>query len=288
MLYLQLFADGLVTGCAIGLVAVSFSLIYSTTKVFHVAHAGIYTAGGYIAWFVASYGAPFTAACVVGVIGSALLGAVIQSQVYQRLEDRSAPPLVLLIASLGVLAVLQNGVAILFTTNMLQFSYPWRNQTVILGGAVGMTYAQITIVIVSVVVFAVLSWMSKYTLFGQRIRAVASNPFLAEITRLRPKTLFVLVMMIGSAIVGLAGSLIALDQAMQPYTGVLILLTATIAVIAGGIGSLTGAFVISLALSVLQNLSLAVMPGRWSIAATFALFILFILMRPQGLVRAAR
>src|SRR6478672_11791241 len=98
MLYLQLLADGLVTGCAIGLVAVSFSLIYSTTKVFHVAHAGIYTAGGYIAWFVASYGAPFTLACIVGVIGSALLGAVIQSQVYQRLEERSAPPLALLIA----------------------------------------------------------------------------------------------------------------------------------------------------------------------------------------------
>jgi branched-chain amino acid transport system permease protein len=287
MLYLQLLADGLITGCAIGLVAVSFSLIYSTTKVFHVAHAGVYTAGGYITWFVASYGAPFAVACVAGVIGSALLGAVIQSQVYQRLEERSAPPLVLLIASLGVLAVLQNGVAILFTTNMLQFSYPWRNQTVIFG-AVGLSYAQVTIVIVSVLVFAALTWMSQYTLFGQRIRAVASNPFLAEITRLRPKTLFVLVMMIGSGIVGLAGTLIALDQAMQPYTGVLILLTATIAVIAGGIGSLTGAFVISLALSVLQNLSLAVMPGRWSIAATFGLFILFILIRPQGLVRATR
>lgn len=284
MLYLQLLADGLVTGCAIGLVAVSFSLIYSTTKVFHVAHAGIYTAGGYIAWFAASLGAPFAIACIIGVIGAALIGAVIQHQVYQRLEQRGAPPLVLLIASLGVLAVLQNGVAILFTTNMLQFSYGWRNQTLVFG-TIGLSYAQVMIVVLSVAVFAVLVWMSRYTLFGQRIRAVASNPFLAEITRLRPQTLFVQVMMIGSGIVALAGTLIALDQAMQPYTGVLILLTATIAVIAGGIGSLTGAFTISLALSVLQNLSLAVMPGRWSIAATFGLFILFILIRPQGLVR---
>jgi branched-chain amino acid transport system permease protein len=284
MLYLQLLADGLVTGCAIGLVAVSFSLIYSTTKVFHVAHAGIYTAGGYIAWFAALFGAPFAIACIIGVIGAALIGAVIQRQVYQRLEQRGATPLVLLIASLGVLAVLQNGVAILFTTNMLQFSYSWRNQTLILG-TIGLSYAQAMIVVLSVIVFAALVWMSRYTLFGQRIRAVASNPFLAEITRLRPQTLFVQVMMIGSGIVALAGTLIALDQAMQPYTGVLILLTATIAVIAGGIGSLTGAFTISLALSVLQNLSLAVMPGRWSIAATFGLFILFILIRPQGLVR---
>jgi branched-subunit amino acid ABC-type transport system permease component len=193
---------------------------------------------------------------------------------------------VLLIASLGVLAVLQNGVAILFTTNMLQFSYGWRTQTLIFG-PVGLSYAQAMIVIVSLLVLAALLWMSRYTLYGQRIRAVASNPFLAEIARLRPRTLFVQVMMIGSGIVALAGILIALDQAIQPYTGVLILLTATIAVIAGGIGSLTGAFTISLALSVLQNLSLAVMPGRWSIAATFALFILFILVRPRGLVRGS-
>jgi branched-chain amino acid transport system permease protein len=265
MLFLQLLVDGLVTGCAIGLVAVSFSLIYATTKVFHV---------------------PFTVACGAGVIGGALVGAVIQHQVYQRLEQRGATPLVLLIASLGVLAVLQNGVAILFTTNMLQFSYEWRNQTLVLG-VVALSYSQAVIVIVSVAVFAGLVYVSRCTLFGQRIRAVASNPFLAEITRLRPQTLFVQVMMIGSGIAALAGTLIALDQAMQPYTGVLILLTATIAVIAGGIGSLAGAFLISLALSVLQNLSLAVMPGRWSVAATFSLFILFILVRPRGLLRGS-
>jgi len=76
-------------------------------------------------------------------------------------------------------------------------------------------------------------------------------------------------MAIASAIVAVAGTLVGLDQAMQPYTGVLVLLTATIAVIAGGIGSLTGAFLVSIALSVLQNVSLVFMPGRWSIAVTF-------------------
>jgi branched-chain amino acid transport system permease protein len=284
MLFLQLLADGLVTGCAIGLVAVSFSLFYGTTKVFHVAHAGIYTLGGYVAWYVASFGAPFVVAAVAGVVCAAAVGGVIQSQVYARLEQRNAAPLVLLIASLGVLAVLQNAIAILFTTNMLQFSFPWRTQTVTFG-PIAFSYSQLMIAGVSIVVFAGLVWMSRSTAYGRRIRAVASNPFLAEITRLRPKEIYVQVMMIASAMAAIAGILIALDQAMQPYTGVLVLLTATIAVIAGGIGSLTGAFVISIVLSVLQNVSLVIMPGRWSIAATFGLFILFILIRPRGLVR---
>ena len=50
MLALQLLVTGLVTGCALGVVAISFSLVYATTKIFHVAHAGIYTLGGYLAW----------------------------------------------------------------------------------------------------------------------------------------------------------------------------------------------------------------------------------------------
>ena len=58
MLALQLLASGLVTGCALGVVAISFSLVYATTKIFHVAHAGIYTLGGYLAWAMVVHGAP--------------------------------------------------------------------------------------------------------------------------------------------------------------------------------------------------------------------------------------
>jgi branched-chain amino acid transport system permease protein len=59
MLWLQLLVNGLATGCALGVVAVSFSLIYATTKIFHVAHAGVYTMGGYLAWSLVTRGAPF-------------------------------------------------------------------------------------------------------------------------------------------------------------------------------------------------------------------------------------
>ncbi len=58
MLSLQLLVNGLVTGCALGVVAISFSLVYATTKIFHVAHAGIYTMGGYLAWWLVTHGAP--------------------------------------------------------------------------------------------------------------------------------------------------------------------------------------------------------------------------------------
>lgn len=285
MLALQLLVDGLISGCAIGLVAVSFSLYYSTTRVFHVAHAGVYTVGGYGAWYAATLGAPFALAALAGVALAAAFGVVIQRGLYDVLERRSATPLVFLIASLGALAILQNLMAMAFTPNILSFPYPWRTDTVGVG-AMRVSLAQVVVAATSVAAFCALLWMSRRTLLGRRIRAVASNPFLAEGTCLRPRSVYLAVMLIASAAVALAGITVSLDQAMQPYTGVLVLLTATIAVIAGGIGSLTGAFVIGVALSVLQNLALIVMPGRWSIAATFGLFIVFILVRPQGLFRA--
>ena len=78
MLALQLLASGLVTGCALGVVAISFSLVYATTKIFHVAHAGIYTLGGYLAWSLVVHGAPLLLAVLVAIAACTALGALIQ------------------------------------------------------------------------------------------------------------------------------------------------------------------------------------------------------------------
>jgi branched-chain amino acid transport system permease protein len=284
MLFLQLLADGLISGLAVGVVAISFSLVYATTRVFHVAHAGLYTLGGYIAWYATERGLAFGVACVLAMAGAAAVGGLIQQQLYARLERSKASPLVMLIASLGALAILQNLIAIAFTPNILSFSNNWRLETFAIG-PVTLSYAQIVLAIACLIAFFWLLWFTQTTRHGRRIRAVASNPLLAEITRLRPATVSIQVLMIASGLVAIPGVLVGLDQAMQPYTGTLVLLTATIAMIAGGIGSLTGAFIVSIVLSVLQTLSLAVMSGRWAIAATFGLFIVFILIKPEGLFR---
>ena len=131
-------------------------------------------------------------------------------------------------------------------------------------------------------------WFAHKTLLGKRIRAVASNPFLAEITRLQPRMAHLYVMAIASAIVCLPGVLVPLDFGLQPYGGVTPLLTATIAMIAGGVGSITGAFVLAVVIAELQNLSLLFIPGEWSIGVTFFIFVIFMLFRPTGLFPAVR
>ena len=286
MLSLQLLANGLVTGSALGVVAISFSLVYATTKIFHVAHAGIYSMGGYVAWTLVARGVPDVVALALAMATCAAVGALIQHQLYHRLEARRATHLVVLIASLGALAVIQNIIAALFSPNILQFPGAWAGGVAALGG-VRLTNAQLATLASSVLAYAGVMWFAHGTLLGGRMRAVASNPFLAEITRLAPKNVYVIVIAIASAVVCVPGVMIAYDQGLQPYNGITVLLTATIAMIAGGVGSITGAFVLSVAIAVLQNLSLLVIPGEWSIGVTFFIFVIFMLWRPRGLFAAA-
>lgn len=287
MVWLQLLVNGLVTGSALGVVAISFALIYATTKIFHVAHAGIYTMAGYLAWSLVMHGVPGVLALVLAAVACTVAGALIQSQLYARLERRRATHLVVLIASLGLLAVIQNILAAIYSPNILQIPIPWGDQVVPLG-SLRLTWTQILTFALSLVALAGTQWFARRTILGKRIRAVASNPFLAEITRLQPQAVYVYVVAIGSAIVALPGVLVPLDLGLQPYGGVTPLLTATIAMIAGGVGSIGGAFVLAMGIAVLQNLSLLVMPGEWSIGVTFFIFVVFMLFRPTGLFAAAR
>ena len=282
MLALHLLINGLVTGCALGMVAISFSLVYATTRIFHVAHAGVYTLGGYVAWSAVSHGAPDLLALLAAIVASTALGAAIQHFLYRSLERRHATHLVVLIASLGALAVIQNLIAAVYTPNILQFPEAWASATLSVGG-VTLTAAQALTLVVGVLAYLGMMWFAHRTLLGKRIRAVASNPFLAEITRLKPADVHLIVIAIASAIVCLPGVLVPLDLGLQPYGGVTVLLTATIAMIAGGVGSISGAFLLSVAIAVVQNLSLLVIPGEWSIGVTFFIFVIFMLFRPRGL-----
>ncbi len=282
MLWLHLLVNGLVSGCALGMVAVSFSLIFATTKIFHVAHAGVYSMGGYLTWSALRHGAPEPLALLIGIVACGLLGALIQKLLYERLARSGATHLVVLIASLGASAVLQNIIAGVYTSNVLRFALPWADRTVPIGGVL-LSMTQIVTVGIGLATYAGVMWFAHRTGLGKRMRAVASNPFLAEITRLNPRDVHVVVVALGSAIVCLPGALVPLDLGLQPFGGVPMLLTATIAMIAGGVGSISGAFVLAVAIAVLQNLSLLVMPGEWSIGVTFFVFVIFMLFRPRGL-----
>jgi branched-chain amino acid transport system permease protein len=282
MLFLQLLMEGLVTGCAMGVVAVTFTVIYTTTQVFHIAHGSIYTLGGYVAWYLTEQGVPFVVALPVAILFCAAMGALLQQQLYNRLLARKATGLVLLIGSLGAALVIENTIAWVFTPNIQNLSSEWATRTVRLAG-LSLSLSQVAILFSGVLLLGgMLAWRN-FTALGKRTRAVAANDFLAEITRLEPRRVHILVLAITSGVVAVPGTLVALDHGIYPYAGTLVLLTATISMIAGGLGNLIGAFTAAVILSVVQTVSTIFMPGQWSIAAAFGLFVVLMIFKPTGL-----
>jgi len=281
-LFAQLLVNGVIAGSLYALVACSFGLILGTTGTFHFAHGVVYAAGAYSAYFAAGRGLPLWAAAGVGIAGAALVGVFIELVVYRPLRRIAASPLVILIASLGTLIVLENAIAIGFSTDAKVLEgFPRRG---IIVGGVGFTTLHVTMVGVSLVVFLALLAFLRWTQTGRAIRAVANSPEMAEIVGIDTGRVFLLVFAIGSAMAAPAAILIMLDRGATPDMGMEAILIAAIAVIVGGIGSVPGAALGALIIGLAQNLGVMKIPSEWQAAIAFGLLLVVVVLRPRGLL----
>ena len=114
----QLVANGLVNGSHYALLALGFGLIFGTTRITHFAYGPIYALSAYGCWFAAApLGAPLWLAVIAGIATGAVAGALAYLVVYRPFEREGSPPLVILIASLGLFIVLENAIGVVFGTD---------------------------------------------------------------------------------------------------------------------------------------------------------------------------
>jgi branched-chain amino acid transport system permease protein len=130
-----------------------------------------------------------------------------------------------------------------------------------------------------------MAWL-RLTRWGRAIRAVASNPELAQCVGVDRARVFVLVFALGSALVGVGGPLIALRDTASPFMGVQPVLAAFIAVFLGGIGSIPGAIAGGLVLGLAENMGGLVLPGHWQGVIAFVVLFAVLVVRPSGLFGA--
>ena len=111
----QFIINGLITGILYSLLAIGFALVYNTTKIFHIAAAGIYVFAAYMFWFfVAQAGLPVILAAIIAIILTMLLSLLSEATVYRPLKKRKASLNVAMIASIGLMTVIINAIAMCF------------------------------------------------------------------------------------------------------------------------------------------------------------------------------
>lgn len=274
----------MIAGAIYALIGLGFALVYRTVRFFHFTHGAVYAVAAYAAYGIATgLRAPFASAWLLAVCVAAMVGVGIDRLVYKPLRWRKAPALILLIASFGVFIFLQNLLQLIFGAQILTMRTGEVKEGYHILGAV-VTDTQIVIMGAAVVVLMSLWVVERWTRLGKQTRAVADDSLAASVVGINPERVILWTFVIGSALAGLAGILISYETNIEPTMGFNALLKGIIASIIGGIGSIPGAALGGLLLGLAENLGIWKLPAMWKDTIAFALLIVFLLLRPQGIL----
>jgi branched-chain amino acid transport system permease protein len=281
----QLIVNSIIAGAIYMMVAIGFNLIYGTVKFFDIGYGALITVGAYsMFFFYKTLGLDLSVSVVLAVLMAGGVGYLINYFVYKRLRDRKASGMVLLVASLGVLTVLQAIIAMLFTSQFQTLSIGGESRVFEIAGAV-ITQVQAIILGSGLLIMVLLGLLLKYTLFGKAVTAVADDEEVAKIVGINTNKIIGSVFFIGSMIAGLAGIFIGFDTGMEPTMGMSLLLKGVIASIIGGIGNIYGGVLGAFLLGFVENFGIWKISGEWKDAIAFVVLIVFLLFRPQGILK---
>lgn len=282
MLFVDLFVQGLLQGGTYALIAIGLTLVYGLLRILHVAHAGLYTLGGYIAVFITNGTGSFTLGLVASMLAVGLSGMVIYRLIYHPILDR--PPFVALIASIGLFIAMEEVYRIVFGPYGITFGAPPLQATVNLAGTY-MRQCEIAAIVLAAILIGGLSLFTQKTRIGIAWRATVTDPEMAQsfgvdVMRVRYLNFF-----IGSAMAGGAGSMVALiNNLVEPTMGSVPSYKALAIIVLGGLGNVRGTLIAALVIGVAEafgTIYLGNILDRDSIA--FALLILVLMVKPTGL-----
>lgn len=278
----QVFLNGLIAGFTYAMIALSFSLTYNPARFFNFAQGAVFAWGAYFAYVLhALLIQPWWMAIPLAMGVSAGLGIILDIAIYRPLRQKGAMGLVLMLASLGLYVLLQNCISLQFGDSTISLRIGEVEEGFRIFGA-RVTRIQVLTVCISFTSIVLMRALLKTTKIGKELRAVSNDAELAFVRGLNNDRIILLATALGSALMGLAAILIALDVDMTPTMGLSALMMGVVATITGGIGSVPGTLLGGLLLGLAQHFGVWAIGSQWQEAIAFAILILFLLLRPQG------
>lgn len=290
---LQLLANGLVTGSIISIGAVGLTLVYGILRIVNFAHGEYLTFGAFMAFVVnVTWGGSMIVAVAFALAATALLGVALEFALWRPMRNKGAGIVSLFITSIGLALVVRH---VIF---MYWGGQPRRYDVDVFQvydlGIIRLSLSQLTAVVVAFTAIALVGILLARTALGKSMRALSDNPALASVAGVNIGRVVVYTWILAAGLAGLGGVLQALVQnSFNPNMGFTLLLPIFAAVILGGIGSPYGALVGGIFLGVAMELSTwdALGGGIRAVykpAVAFALLILLLIVRPNGVLGRAR
>lgn len=276
--------SGIKFGLLIALAALGLSMVYGTTGLTNFAHGELVTLGAIVTFALnRGVGLPVLWAGVLAVVIMAGVGAVQDLGFWRPLRKRGTGNIALMIVSIGVGLFLRNVYQYFFGDDTRAYDQ-YTSQGPLDLPLVEPTPKDLVIISVSIAVLVLVSLLLSRTRLGKATRAVADNPALAASSGINVAQVITVVWVAGTALAGLSGVLLGVDQQVDYQMGFKILLLVFAGVTLGGLGTIWGAMVGSLIVGVMIEVSTLVVPAELKYVGALVLLILILLVRPQGIL----
>ena len=283
MLAVDILIQGLIQGSIYALIALGLTLVYGLLRILHVAHASLFTLGGYLGVLVTNATGSLFLALVLAMLVVGFVGMASYRIIYRPLLSR--PPLIALIASIGVFIASEEVFRLIFGPFSISYqTTPLQSQIDILPGIM-LSEARIMVVVLAFVLLLGVNWLSRRTRLGIAARASVVDPGMAMSSGVNVETIRYSIFFIGSAFAAAAGVMVSLlNNMVEPTMGAVPSYKALAIIVLGGLGSVRGALIASLLLGVIETFGTIYLDDildRDSIA--FAFLILVLMIRPKGI-----
>ncbi|KRB84916.1 branched-chain amino acid ABC transporter permease [Noviherbaspirillum sp. Root189] len=283
MLIIELIAQGLVQGSIYALVALGLTLVYGLLRILHVAHAALFTLGGYLGVMITNATGSLALAFLIAMLASGLTGVAMYRLCYEPMLKQ--PPFVALIASIGLYIAFEEIFRIVFGASGLSYAAPPLQQQIALFGGLQFKLAEILVMAGTAAIIAVLFYLQTRTRIGVACQATVSDPQMAQSFGIKLQQVRDINFFVGSALAGFAGVWVALlNNLVEPTMGSVPSYKGLAIIVLGGMGSVRGTLMAALVLGVVESFGtiyLGKLLDRNAIA--FAFLIVVLMMRPQGL-----
>lgn len=277
--------SGISVGMVLFLIAAGLSIIFGTLKILNLAHGTIFMVGSFLCYgctsLLAQLPGAFWWTLLIAPVAVALLGGLIEVLLLKRIYSQEM--LYQYILTFALILILGDACKFVFGAGYRTVAVPWPIEGKL--SILGLSFPEynLFLIVCGIVVFLGLSTLLRYTGLGRYVRAVTHNREMANALGINVPFVYTGVFMLGCYLAGLAGTLMPPMSVVALGSDMAVIIECFIIVVIGGLGSLSGAFLGSIILGLLNAFGIYVMP-KLAVAFPFMLMIVILIIRPWGLM----
>lgn len=284
----QILVSGLGIGCVYGLIGIGFCVIYNASGIVNFAQGAFVMLGGMTTYvLLQEYGVPMILAAAIAVVFVALVGVAVERLVVRPLWDRNATMFVMILATLAAQIVIERATLILVGDQPKTLPVFTDLPPIRIAG-VAINFQFLWIVAASLVIVALLAVFFRATRTGKAMRACAINREAAALQGIPVSRMLAFAFALSAGLGAIAGILITPTQYTAFDVGVPFAISGFIAAIIGGFGRPFGAFLGGLTLGLVQAVAILALGAGLKNVAALSVLLLFLFIRPTGILGAAK